>query len=163
MTWPDIIRTAIDELAFKTEAHKNMWGFGSESDWVFDQEQGELVWQFPGGRCAKAPAEVVGTFNEKTQVWLWAWANSSIEEKLTKAACAAQQYGEANGIAVLVEPRVSAGLQQCWELAAVAMHLSAMQGVYQGRSGHLRVFFCFGQVSITAAVSHPNQDTAPRR
>ena len=79
MNWFELMGIAEAELAFKTDAHRNMWGLGTEEEWSFDQEQGFLAWWFADGRRATARAEVVGTFDPTSQSWLWAWGNSSVE------------------------------------------------------------------------------------
>ena len=145
MRFNDLIKLSVNELAFKTQAHTTMWGLGRERSWSFDQQTGLLKWSF-SDRTVVAPAEVVGSFNEDQATWLWSWANSSIANTLF--AQTARTYGEEHEFDLLVEAKFDCNLEECWELAAVTMHLSQQQGVYRMKEESVDVFLCFGTIRV---------------
>src|SRR5215475_5476374 len=75
-------KMSVEELALKTQAHKEMWGLGNIERWDLSQNTGELVFSLPDGMKAVCTAQIIGTYNSKDHTWLWAWANPSTDEKL---------------------------------------------------------------------------------
>ena len=66
------------------------------------------------------PAQIIGTYNSEDHTWLWAWANSSIEEKLQADARQLLKYGEENHIDRLTNAsgsvlKTTPGLWQRWQ------------------------------------------------
>lgn len=146
MRFSELKENSVQELAIKTASHSDCWGFGSEDEWSFDQDSGLLHFSFSNGKKVTAPAEIVGTYNEVQETWLWAWANSSVVN--TTISEATKSYGIEHDLDDLFEPKSEQNLEECWELAAVSMHLANQQGVYKARQGDMHVFFCFGSVSV---------------
>src|SRR5215472_17196532 len=80
-----LLRISMEELLLKTQAHQDTWLFGKEEQWNLDPGQGEVAFSFPG-RIVTAPAQVIGTYNGETAIWIWGWANSSVPESLSAHA-----------------------------------------------------------------------------
>lgn len=119
----------------------------SDAAWEVDLEVGTIVFTTPGVR-AEAPVQVVGTHLSTDGSWLWSWANPSIPTSLTDDAQRVRAFGEKDGYPVLTTARMARSELQCWELTALALHLSsASQGAYSGPQGATRVFFTFGVLS----------------
>ena len=147
MGFNDLIKVSVEELAFKTQSHTAMWGLGRERSWSFDQQTGLLKWSF-SDRTIVAPAQITGSFNEQQETWLWSWANSSVSKDAAAFAQKARAFGEENQFDLLVQPKFDCLLEECWELAAITMHLSRQQGVYRMKEGLVHVFLCFGRVRV---------------
>jgi hypothetical protein len=91
-------KMSVEELALKTQTHKEAWGLGKIERWDLSQDTGELVFSLPDGIKAVCPAQIIGTYNSQDQTWLWAWANPSIDEKLRADALNVRKYGEEHHI-----------------------------------------------------------------
>ncbi|MFD0854654.1 DUF6882 domain-containing protein, partial [Actinomadura adrarensis] len=78
----------IDQLA---RAHMS-WGLGSADRWGLDQQTGVITWTFPD-RTATAPAQLIASHNASTASWLWAWANSSILDTMSRDAHTVRDWG----------------------------------------------------------------------
>jgi Family of unknown function (DUF6882) len=100
-------KMCVEELALKTQAHKEAWGVGKIERWDLSQDTGELVFSLPDGIKAVCPAQIIGTYNSQDQTWLWAWANPSIDEKLRADALKVRKYGEEWGGPVFVDTSVA--------------------------------------------------------
>jgi len=148
MAFEALAAVAREELAFKTKAHANMWGFGNDQEWGFDQDEGVIWWKFDSGQEVRAPAEIVGSFDPVSNSWLWAWANSSLDQDTTKIAKNTYNYGKQNSLEALTTSKISGDLDESWTFAAIAMHLSAQQGVYRAATDGPYVFIAFGHVKI---------------
>jgi hypothetical protein len=139
---------AMEELRFKTEAHAAAWRLGQEEEWNLDQDDGRLKFSFPDGLVATCPAQIIGTFNSGDGTWLWAWANSSIAEPLTRDARRVKAYGEQHGITRLTESKWRGTEEDAWAMTALAAKLCGAQGAYRGPAGATYVFMTFGQVQL---------------
>src|SRR5262249_48972021 len=112
-----LLRSSMEELMSRTQAHQTSWGFGSEEEWLLDQDQGQLTFKFPG-RSTKASIQIIGTYNIESGTWLWAWANPLISDHLKADALALKEYGEQWGFPRLTSPEWTAQDSDCWYMAA---------------------------------------------
>lgn len=139
---------SMDELQAKTEAHKKVWGLDKILWWDFNQGSGNIEFKLPEGMKAVSPAQIIGTYNSDDNTWLWAWANSSIEEKLQVDARQLLKYGEEHKIEQLTKRKWVGTEKDAWAMAALAVKLCGKQGAYRGPSGATKVFLVFGEVTL---------------
>jgi hypothetical protein len=138
---------SMEGLRLQTEGHQNTWQFGREERWDFDQNSGELVFMFPD-MIAKAPAQIIGTFDAETNTWLWAWANQSIAELLKRDALQVLDYGKQCSIARLTTAKWAATEMDAWQMTALANRICSSNGAYRGPAGATSVFMTFGEVQL---------------
>ena len=142
-------KMSLEELALKTQAHKEVWGLGKIDRWDLNQDTGELVFSLPDGMKAVCPAQIIGTYNSKDHTWLWAWANPSIDEKLKVNALKVRKYGEEHHIDRLTRSKWEGTEDDAWAMAALAVKLCGEQGAYRGPAGATYVFITFGEVKLS--------------
>jgi hypothetical protein len=142
-------KLSIEELQLKTEAHKKAWGLDKILRWDFNQGSGQLEFSLPDGMKAISPAQIIGTYNSEDHTWLWAWANSSIEEKLQADARQLLKYGEEHHIDRLTKRKWVGTEEDAWAMAALAVKVCGKQGAYRGPAGATKVFMVFGEVTLT--------------
>ena len=146
--FPTLQSVSIEELRLKTEASQ-VWGMNKATRWDLRQDTGELVFLLPDGMKAVTPAQIIGTYNSKDQTWLWAWANSSIDDKLKVDALKVRKYGEEHHIERLTQAKWVGTEDDGWEMVALAVKLCEKQGAYLGPSGATDVFIAFGEVRLS--------------
>jgi len=142
-------KMSVEELALKTQAHKEAWGLGKIERWDLSQNTGELVFSLPDGIKAICPAQIIGTYNSEDRTWMWAWANPSIDERLRADALKVRKYGEEHRIDRLTKPKWEGTEDDAWAMAALAVKLCGEQGAYRGPSGTTYVFIAFGEVKLS--------------
>lgn len=142
------IEGSMEGLRLQTAAHQTTWGFGKEERWDFSQDSGELVFAFPD-LIARAPAQIIGSFDSRGGDWLWGWANESLEAPLTQASCRVREYGEQHQIRRLTIAGWPATEMDGWHMAALANRLCESNGVYRGPAGTAYVFFTFGEIQLS--------------
>jgi hypothetical protein len=147
--FPTLQKLSVEELRLKTQAHKKAWGFDKFDRWDLDQDTGELVFSFPDGIKAVSPAQIIGTYNTRDHTWLWAWANPSIDEKLSADALKVRKYGEEHKIDRLTKSKWAGIEEDAWAMAALAVKLCGKQGAYRGPAGATHVFIVFGEVTLS--------------
>ncbi len=149
---PSEFKAFLDEsmkgLQLQTSAHQGAWHFGEEERWDFSQDTGELIFTFPD-TIVRASAQVVGSFDSAVGSWMWAWANTSVDEKLTRHSAVVRQYGQKHSIPRLTEPKWSGDEMDAWTMVALACRLCRANGAYRGPTGDTFVFFSFGKVQIS--------------
>ncbi|HZE98868.1 MAG TPA: hypothetical protein VE981_17805 [Planctomycetota bacterium] len=118
------MRGQIDEnrKAFQLESYHRF-------DW--DQWRGELVFSSGGTPKVVARIQIVGNHSTKSNVWVWAWANSSYLSSVKQAALKAQQFGSERGIIRLIQPRWAAKESDAWEMTAMTGKLVEAKGAYK--------------------------------
>ncbi|HXT40555.1 MAG TPA: hypothetical protein VN887_11115 [Candidatus Angelobacter sp.] len=142
---------SVEGLRLQTGAHQGTWHFGKEERWDFSQDTGELVFTFPD-KIVRAPSQIIGSFDSRTGTWMWAWANSSISESLTRDSLRVRQYGEQNHILRLTSPEWSAEEMDAWHMTALACRLCCSNGAYRGPAGTTFVFITFGEVQLSKRI-----------
>jgi hypothetical protein len=143
-----LLAAAGEELRAKTQAHCRAWRLDKADDWSLNQETGELVFAFEDGMVARAPAQIVGSFDSRDSTWLWAWNNPTIDEKLRRDALEVKAYGEQFEIEKLLLPKWAGTENDAWAMTALAAKLCDAQGAYRGPAGSTFVFMTFGDVKL---------------
>lgn len=108
------------------------------------------MFRFPD-TIARAAAQIIGTFNVSTNTWLWAWANESIAEPLTRDARRAEAYGREHGFPLLTCATWQGEKTDGWCMAALVNRLCGTNGVYRGPAGAVLVFMTFDEVRLERA------------
>ena len=144
------VEKAMHHLQALTTGHDAAWQIG-KADWSVDQDEGTIVFTTPSGMQAVAPVQIIGTYNTQDGSWLWGWDNPSVAEPLAAHAKKVHAYGQKNGFEVLTTRKLQCPEEQCWELTALAAMLCGAQGAYRGPAGDARVFFTFGNVTLSRA------------
>jgi hypothetical protein len=111
-------------LRLKTEAH-SVWGLGRHVRWDLDQAEGILRFSDPKLNVAEATAQIAGTFDVGAGTWLWAWANESIDPRLTEHSRKVRAYGERRGFERLVKAQWAGTEADGWSMAAITVLLNA--------------------------------------
>lgn len=142
-------RVSREELKLKTDAHRKALGLDGISRWDLSQATGELVFSFPDGLKAVAPAQIIGTYNTEDNTWLWAWANSSIDDRLKVDALKLRKYGAKHNIDRLTQRKWVGTEDDAWTMLALAVKLCGEQGGYRGPAGSTHVFIAFGEITLS--------------
>ena len=101
----------------------------SRYDW--SQETRQLVFSDGGAPKVIADIQFVGSVSTKTDTWLWAWDNDSVNPSLFEALLRVRQYGEAHGFPHLTSPKWSAHEVDGWEMTSIAAFLLRAKGAYR--------------------------------
>jgi hypothetical protein len=149
LDFPTLQKLSVEELRLKTEAHVGIWGLDKIKRWDLDQGEGDIVFTLKDQMKAVAPAQIIGTYNTEDHTWLWAWANSSVNEKLQVDALKLRKYGEEHHIEKLTTAKWVGTEDEAWAMTALAVKLCDKQGAYLGPAGPTHVFIAFGKVALS--------------
>lgn len=150
LSYEALVERSMHELRLKTKAAMGLYRL-HEARWAVDQETETIVFTRPDGVVAKAPVQIIGSYNPHRETWLWAWANASVLEPLRAHAEAVRRYGESHGVAELVAEKLTCREEDGWRFAALACLLNDAQGVYRGPTDGPFVFMTYGVVTVSKA------------
>lgn len=99
-------------------------------DW--DQDAGEIVFS-NGGESRRVIADIdfVGSVSSKSETWLWAWGNPTVEPPMKARVEQVRAFGEARGLDELTRAKWPADQTDGWTMAAVAAQILDAAGVYR--------------------------------
>src|SRR5215213_7606239 len=129
-----LLESSMEGLKFLTANHQAAWRMDQAERWDLKQADGDLIFTFPDG-VVKAPAQIIGSFDTRTSLWLWAWANPSVAQLLKRDALCLLEYGKLNRISRLTTTHWKAEETDGWYMAALATNLLRRTGAFRGPAG----------------------------
>ena len=113
---------SFDKQLFLSEMIENM-------SWQFDLKSGELTI----GSQYVFQTQVLGTEEESSGTWLWAWANeaSDIPHQLLHASRTMKAFGDRHGISELTDPEVSLDQIDGHTLALISSEICKANAYYR--------------------------------
>jgi len=142
------LEKARNHLAELTAAHDRTWSI-SECDWEVDQETAAITFFHENGTIARAPVQIVGTYDTDDGTWLWGWDHPAVDEACSRDAKKLREYGLENAVPGLTTRKIECDEDDCWDFAALAVLICNSQGAYRGPSGSTLVFMTFGEVQLS--------------
>lgn len=143
------IAGSMEGLRLATNAHSETWHLGEEETWDINQDAGLIVFSFSDGSIAKAPVQIIGTFNANDNTFMWGWDHPSIVPALQESAKRVKEFAIENKIKELLSQKTSCDENRAWEYSALAMRLTEANCAYRAEaSPGTYVFMNFGQVSL---------------
>ncbi|MCW8129015.1 MAG: hypothetical protein KIS92_01395 [Planctomycetota bacterium] len=127
--------------------HAN-WNMGQEKTYAMDQDSGILSFLFENGTEARCPFQAIGSFDEESRTWAWAWANPSIGPHLLIDAKKTCGFGKKHNFEMLTEPYWLSDLRWAWRMTAVAASGCRAEGAFCAQMGPLNMFLTFRNVEI---------------
>jgi len=146
LDYPGLTERAVNDLKHKTEAAIDRYRL-DECQWDVDLARGTITFTHESGKTARAPIQVIGTYDPGEKSWVWAWDHPSIEAPLNRHAETVRMYGEENGIAELTRRKLKCSEEDCWRFTALASFLNKAQGAYRGPTDGPLVFMTYGPVT----------------
>ena len=149
LPYPLLLARSKEELALMSASHDRLFHFSSpDCTWAADLDVGEITFTTKEIQ-ARAAVQIVGSIYKGDGTWLWAWANTSIPEKLCTYANAVKAYGEKHGIKKFTTRKFQCSEAEGWDFTALACKLGGGQGAYCGPDGDALVFMSYDAPSIS--------------
>ena len=126
-----LVSEATNYLNAQNERCKTEFQIGSYARYDCDQETGKLVWSDDGVPKVIATVQFVGSISNKSNTWLWAWANPSILDSVKAEVLKLKAFGVEKRIERLVSPKWPAEEVDGWEMTALASRLLEARGAYR--------------------------------
>ncbi|PWQ93618.1 DUF6882 domain-containing protein [Leucothrix arctica] len=118
------------DLEDKQEYLEESFGFSAFEEYKFDFDKEELYF-INGGETKKTATIVpIGSFNDKTNAWVWAWANDAFPADLKTKAERFKELEEITGSNLFTHISAEIDESMSWEIAGMALNLLRGDGVY---------------------------------
>lgn len=163
-TYAELIEAARPHAIELQAAHQAIWSMADHESWAVDLDQGLIEWRFADGRVARAPVEFLGTWSPADETFLWAWDHPSASDDVNGAARALKAFADRHGVAELTARKTTCAFDACWDLAAAAVLVADLSGVYRAEAapGGPWAYFGFHDVTLlNASVAAPGRDGHP--
>jgi hypothetical protein len=98
-------------------------------DWY--QETQQLIFSENGVAKVVADIQFVGSISTQSDTWLWAWANDSVDPRLSTSMSVVRKFGEEHGFDHLISKQWHAHEVDGWEMASIAAFLLKARGAYR--------------------------------
>ena len=136
---------------------QDKYKIGKYERWDYDQLTGKLIFSDKGVQKVIIDYEEVGSVSLKSNTWLWAWGNSSIEENVKKEITTIRTYGIKRGFESLFKAKWSADIVDGWDMAAISAYILKAKGVYRVPSHDNKLFSFMLFKKITVVDSLPKK------
>jgi hypothetical protein len=121
-------------------AHRK-FDMGAHQRWDADYDTGRFTLGSPGHPAVLADLQVVGTFSQKSNSWLWSWDNQVMEPGLVREVARLRVLGEVRGIPLLKQAyQENVDEADGWERASLACYLLGHEAVYRAPMDHRFLF-----------------------
>jgi len=144
------------EYLKKQQAYcQEKYKIGQYERWNYDQLTGKLIFSDKGIQKVIIDYEEVGSVSLKSNTWLWAWGNSSIEENVKKDMATVRAYGVKRGFKSLLNAKWPADIVDGWDMAAISAYLLKAKGVYRipSHDDKLFSFMLFKKITVVDSLS----------
>lgn len=142
------VQQSVAGLQAQLAASDGLWRLSEAANWSVDQDQGQITFSFADGKRARAPVQIIGTYNPANGTFLWGWDHPSVLPPLRQHAALAKAWGEQHQQPQYTTRMVRCSEEEAWAFTAVAARLAGASGAYRGRSGGPIVFVSFGTITL---------------
>lgn len=143
----EFLAGCMSALREKNAALEKRYRLGSFDRWDHDGDANVLTFSNADGRAiVEAKTTDIGSYSQKSQTWLWAWANQSIVELDRARATPLKQLFDVTGMHLFQDPHFDCDECLAWEMAAAAVHQLQSLGVYRAPIEHLWLFLSIDSI-----------------
>ena len=133
-TFHEFISSSFHYLEEKQKGFLEKYKANDHERWDWYQETGTLVFSHEGKPQVEAEIHFSGSFSNKSNTWLWAWANDSLSETVKSSSRKVREIGEELGLLKLVAAHWEATEVDGWEMTAVLAKAMNAIGAYRTSS-----------------------------
>lgn len=145
--WDALCEAAREELMATQSEVMEEYELGSWERYHYDLADNRFVWIHNGEEVMEADLQIVGSYSQATQTWLWAWGNGHLPEASNWMLAVVQQFGVENDLDRLTEAKWETESEDAgWLMAAIARYLLDNQMAYRVPLEEGAVFFVLDDI-----------------
>lgn len=127
----ELIRSSFSYMEPRQKKFIEKYQIDKHERWDWYQETGKLVFTHDDIPQVEADIHFSGSFSTKSDTWMWAWANISLDEGIKSESQGIRNLGEELGLKQLATGRWTGTEVDGWEMTTVmAKHIKAL-GTYR--------------------------------
>lgn len=155
---------ALEEYGQKEEALEQGWHLSACTEYALDDGTGLFHMKLNDGTAWEANAQILGSFNEEDQTWMWAWGNPHCAEVWSRDSKVVQETGRRLGIWYVHElaEMPMEGPEFVAYLCAIGMKASESTGMFEARDGSVVIFVMLKNLRWISGDEHAQAATAAK-
>ena len=142
----DLLADACEWATNRQETLKRVFEIGKYERFDWYQERGVIIFSDAGVAKVIADIQFVGSTSKLTKTWLWAWANSSFLEPVTRAAHHLRHFGEQARFEKLARAKWYGDETDGWEMTSIQAKLIGAEGMYRTPSTNGATFMTLSNI-----------------
>jgi hypothetical protein len=127
----ELVTAAHEYLTDRQNALKREFNLGQWPRYDWSQDTRQLVFSEDGVPRVIADVQFVGSISTRSQTWLWAWANESVDAALSAPMTRVRDFGASLGIDQLTTAQWEASETDGWEMTSIAAFFLQSCGAYR--------------------------------
>ena len=149
ISFDSLSKKAYQYLFRQQDSCEAIYKIGGYEHWDYNQQTGKLIFSDSGVKKLIIDYEDVGSVSVKSNTWLWAWGNTSIEERVKSKIGMVRDFGKKRGFNKLINSEWTADEYDGWEMTAIASYLMKAKGAYRVplNDSTLYAFFIFKNIT----------------
>lgn len=137
----ELARQACDRCQLRQDAAMRAWPLFASGRWFYDSLTRTIrFFDDPAAPGVVADVTIVGSFSQRSNTWLWCWANAEYSASERAKVEPLQTFGEVRGIEKFQSGQWPAEEIDGWEVTQIAADLFHADAVYRAPMDHLFVF-----------------------
>lgn len=126
-----VVTDAHEYMTLCQERLRKEFKLGEWPRYDWDQDTATLIFSDQSGPRVVATIEFVGSISTRSNSWLWAWANDSLDERVKGRINKVREFGAERGLDQLTESLWEADEIDGWEMTSIAGRVLNAQGSYR--------------------------------
>lgn len=106
------------------------WSLEELPQFDWDQDRGCISFSSSGRRVV-ADIQFLGSWSERADTWMWAWANESVEESMKKEIEEVRSFGVTKDLSELTEAVLDGPIEMAWDMASLSCYILRSDMVYR--------------------------------
>ncbi|MBM7068944.1 DUF6882 domain-containing protein [Actibacterium sp. 188UL27-1] len=148
-TYEQLIEMAFHHAQALQAGHNAGWGMDKATSYDVDLSAGTITFFLPDGKKAQAAAQLLGTWNPNDETFLWGWDHPSAPLGTATASAALRGHASQHGIDQLSTPKITCDFEACFSIAATAILVADLQGIYRLDAGGPWAYIGFDTVTLS--------------
>jgi len=120
----------------------------AKSPWFVDQDAGLIRFDRKDGAEVRAPVQIIGAWNPRTEMFRWAWDHPMVHVRLRGDSLRTRWFGEKHGLPELIEPAMKITENEAWRMTAVAMKVNGAYAAYRGPTEGPVIYMTLGDLKV---------------
>lgn len=147
----EFVATSVEQLEQKQRVIKAAYGLGDWKDYWFEQTTAKLQFKDASGKVrVEASVVPIGSFSDKSNTWLWCWANKSIVDAARSQSARIKELFVLTGFELFRNSGCEADEAMAWEMSAMAVRQLNAVGCYRIPTGTSKLFLAIESVVVIA-------------
>lgn len=139
--------SCIEELEKKQEYLSSTYKLGEFEKFSFDFDNEEIHFSNNGKVEVIANIIPIGSFNKKSETWMWGWANEAFNDSLREKSLKLKELAEITGFEMFENEMAEIEEDMAWEITGMSVNLLNSEGAYRGPANKTLYFYSLSNVS----------------